>query len=74
MPVAGPSTSRGRELARWTTRVTQKVKEAEPTWSKLKVKGKEKVIDLCEEVRREELERLLAKRAVIQEMIDNLLK
>jgi hypothetical protein len=39
-----------------------------------KSKGKEKVIDLCEEVQREELDRLLAKRGVIQEMINNLLK
>jgi hypothetical protein len=48
--------------------------EAELMCSKLKGKGKEKVNDLCEEAWREELEKLLAKRAVIQEMIDNLQK
>jgi hypothetical protein len=56
------------------TRAMQKVKEAELTWSKLKGKGKEKVVNLCEEVWREELDRLLAKRVVIQEMINDLLK
>jgi hypothetical protein len=50
----------------------QKVWEAEPTWSKSKVKGKAKVDDLCKEAQREELKRLKAKRAIIQEIIDNL--
>jgi hypothetical protein len=51
----------------------QKVREAEPTWSKSKGKGKAKVVEeLHEEAWREELEKLKAKRAVIQEMIDNL--
>jgi hypothetical protein len=55
------------------TRATQKVWEAEPMWSKSKGKGKAKVVDdLREKARREELEKLKAKRAVIQEMIDNL--
>jgi hypothetical protein len=63
----------GRELSRRTTRVTPKVKEAELTWSKSKGKGKAMVVEeLHEEVWREELEKLIAKRAVIQEMIDNL--
>jgi hypothetical protein len=49
------------------------MREAKPTCSKSKGKAKAKVVeDLCEEVRREELEKLKAKRAVIQEMINNL--
>jgi hypothetical protein len=71
--MAGPSTSQGREPAYWTTRAMQKVQEAELMQSKLKRKGKGKVIDdLCKEAQMEELERLKAKRAVIQEMINNL--
>jgi hypothetical protein len=55
--------------------VTPKVKEAEPIRSKSKGKGKAMVVEeVREEVRREELERLIAKRAAIQEMIDNLQK
>jgi hypothetical protein len=51
--------------------VTQKVKEAEPTRSKSKGKGKGKVDGrLVNEVWREELEILKAKRAAIQAMID----
>jgi hypothetical protein len=58
---------------RWMTRVTQKVHGAEPARSKSKGKGKVKVVkELREEVWREELEKLKAKRAVIQEMIENL--
>jgi hypothetical protein len=56
------------------TRATQKVREAESMQSKSKGKGKEKVNDLCEEVWMEELERLIEKRLVIQEMINNLQK
>jgi hypothetical protein len=49
------------------------VREAEPTQSKLKGKGKVKVDDkLVSEVWREELEILKAKRAAIQAMIDQL--
>jgi hypothetical protein len=52
-----------------------KVKEAELARSKSKEKGKVTVIkEVREELRREELERLLAKKAAIQEMIDNLMK
>jgi hypothetical protein len=55
------------------TRVTQKVREAEPMQSKSKEKGKVKVDDeWIEEAWREELEKLKAKRAIIQEMIDQL--
>jgi hypothetical protein len=51
----------------------QKVQEAEPTQSKSKGKGKVMVIEeVHKEVWREELERLIAKRAAIQEMINNL--
>jgi hypothetical protein len=57
-----------------STRAMQKVWEAKLTRSNLKGKGKEKVVDLCKEVQREELDKLLAKKAVIQEMIDNLQK
>jgi hypothetical protein len=43
--------------------------------SKSKGKGKASVVEeVRKELRREELERLLAKKAAIQEMIDNLLK
>jgi hypothetical protein len=53
--------------------VTQKVREAELMWSKSKGKGKGKVNDnLLKEAWREELEKLKAKRAVIQAMIDQL--
>jgi hypothetical protein len=49
------------------------VREAKPTQSKSKGKGKVKVNDeAMEEVRREELVKLKAKRAIIQEMIDQL--
>jgi 6-phosphogluconolactonase/glucosamine-6-phosphate isomerase/deaminase len=65
--------SQVRAPSRRTTRATQKVQEAEPMWSKSKGKGKAKVIeDLLEEAQREKLEKLKAKRVVIQEMIDNL--
>jgi hypothetical protein len=48
------------------TRVTPKVKEAGLTRSKSKGKGKASVVEEAhEELRREELERLLAKKAVI---------
>jgi hypothetical protein len=51
---------------RQTTRATQKVKEAEPTQSKLKGKGKAKVNDMMmEEVRIERLKKLKAERAII---------
>jgi hypothetical protein len=73
VPVPEVSTSWGREPSRWTTRATLKVKEAELTRSKLKGKGKAIVVEeVHEEVWREELERLIAKRVAIQEMIDNL--
>jgi hypothetical protein len=73
--VPGLLTSWGRELAQRTTRVMQKVQEAELMWSKLKGKGKTTVIEeLHKEAQREKLEKLLAKRAVIQEMINNLQK
>jgi hypothetical protein len=75
VPTAGPSTSWGREPSRRTTRATPKVKEAKSAQSKLKGKGKVMVVEeVREELRWEELERLLAKKAVIQEMIDNLQK
>jgi hypothetical protein len=45
VPAAGPSTSRGRELARRATRATPKAKEVEPVQSKSKGKGKAKVDD-----------------------------
>jgi hypothetical protein len=65
--------SQGREPTRWTTRVTQKVWEAELTWSKLKGKGKEKVDDkLFDEAWSEELGILKAKKVAIQAMIDQL--
>jgi hypothetical protein len=45
------------------------------TRAKSKGKGKASVVEEArEELRREELERLLAKKAAIQEMIDNLQK
>jgi hypothetical protein len=57
------------------TRATQKAQEAGPTRSKSKGKGKASVVEeVCEELRKEELERLIAKRAVIQERIDYLSK
>jgi hypothetical protein len=63
-------TSQGRALSHQTTRVTQKVKEAELTWSKLKGKGKVKVNDqLFDEVWSEKLGILKAKRVAIQPMI-----
>jgi hypothetical protein len=65
----------GRELVQRATRATQKVQEGEATRSKSKVKGKASVVEeVHEELRQEELERLLAKKAAIQEMIDNLQK
>jgi hypothetical protein len=73
--MVGPSTLRGREPSCQTTRATPKVKEAELARSKSKGKGKVSVVkEVCEELQREELERLLAKKAAIQKMIDNLLK
>jgi hypothetical protein len=58
-----------------TTRATPKVKEAKSARSKSKGKGKATVNEeVREELQREELERLLAKKVAIQEMIDNLLK
>jgi hypothetical protein len=72
VPAPEALTSRGWELTRRATRATPKVKEAEPMRSKSKGKGKASVVEeACEELRREELERLLAKKAAIQEMIDN---
>jgi hypothetical protein len=69
------SMSQGREPLHQTTRATLKVKEAEPMQSKSKGKGKTMVVEeVCKEVRREELERLIAKRVATQEMIDNLQK
>jgi hypothetical protein len=66
-------TSQGRELSCWATRAIPKVKQAKPMQSKSKGKGKAMVIEeLHEEAWREELEKLIAKRAVIQGMIDNL--
>jgi hypothetical protein len=66
--------SRGWEPSCRTTRTTQKAQEAELMQSKSKGKGKATVVEEMREVRREELERLIAKRAAIQEMIDNLQK
>jgi hypothetical protein len=58
---------------RRTTRATLKVKEAEPTWSKSKGKGKVKVDDgMFDEAWNEELARLKAKKAAIQAMIDRM--
>jgi hypothetical protein len=69
----GLSTPQGREPMRQATRVTQKVKEAEPMRSKLKRKGKAKVGDkLVNKAWREELEILKARKAAIQAMIDQL--
>jgi hypothetical protein len=48
VPVPEVSMSWGREPSRRTTRATPKVKEAEPTRSKLKEKGRAKVDD-CHE-------------------------
>jgi hypothetical protein len=59
----------------WTTRAAQKVKEAELARMKLKGKGKGKAKvddELLEEVWREKLEKLKAKRAVIENLIDQL--
>jgi hypothetical protein len=54
-------------------RSTQKAKEAEPTRSRSKDKGKTSVVeDAHEELWKEALARLLAKKAAIQEMIDRL--
>jgi hypothetical protein len=51
----------------------QKVKEAKLTWSKSKGKVKVKVNEeVMEEAWREELLKLKAKRAIIQEMMDQL--
>jgi hypothetical protein len=51
------------------------VQEAGLTRSKSKGKGKASVVDeVREEMRKEELERLIAKRVVIQERIDYLPK
>jgi hypothetical protein len=51
----------------------QKVQEAGPMQSKLKAKEKASAVEEAhEELRKEELERLLAKKAAIQEMIDKL--
>jgi cell division protein FtsB len=51
----------------------QKVKEAEPARAKSKGKAKAKVVnEVIEEARRERLEKLRAKRAVIQNLIDKL--
>jgi hypothetical protein len=53
----------------------QKVQEAGPMRSKSKGKGKASVVEeVREELRKEELERLIAKRAVIQERINDLLQ
>jgi hypothetical protein len=58
---------------RWTTRATPKVKEAEPTWSKLKGKGKAKVDNgMFDEAWNEELAKLKAKKAAIQAMINRM--
>jgi hypothetical protein len=73
VPTPEPLTSQARALSRRSTRATQKVREAKLMQSKSKGKGKAKVVeDLCKEAWREEVEKLKAKRAVIQEMIDNL--
>jgi hypothetical protein len=73
VPALELSTSQARELSCQATRVTQKVKEAAPTCSISKGKGKAKVDDeLLEEAKREELWKLKAKRVVIQAMIDQL--
>jgi hypothetical protein len=56
------------------TRATQKVWEAKSMWCKLKEKEKGKVNNLREKARMEELDQLIAKRLVIQEMINNLQK
>jgi hypothetical protein len=58
---------------RRTTRVTPKVKEAKPTWSKSKGKGKAKVDDgMFDEAWNKELARLKAKKVAIQAMIDRM--
>jgi hypothetical protein len=50
-----------------------KVKEAEPTWSKSKGKGKVKVDDgMFDEAWNEELAKLKAKKVAIQAMIDRM--
>jgi hypothetical protein len=50
-----------------------KVKEAEPTWSKSKGKGKAKVDDgMFDKAWNEELAKLKAKKAAIQAMIDHM--
>jgi hypothetical protein len=55
--------------------VTQKAQEAGPMWSKSKGRGKVLVVEeVHEELWKEELERLIAKRAVIQERINDLLQ
>jgi hypothetical protein len=65
----------GREPSCQTTRATPKVQEGEAIRSKSKGKGKALVIkEVHEELQREELERLLAKKVAIQEIIDNLQK
>jgi hypothetical protein len=54
-------------------RLMQKAQEAGPTRSRSKGKGKASVVeDAHEELRKEELVRLMAKKAAIQEMINRL--
>jgi hypothetical protein len=72
VPAPEPSTLQASAPSHRTTRATQKVQEAELTWSKSKGKVKVKVIkELCKEVQREELEKLKAKRVVIQDSGDD---
>jgi hypothetical protein len=73
VPTAGPSTSRGREPARRATRATQKAQEAGPARSKSKGKGKASVDDEAkEEVRLEQLRKVKAEIAVLQDIVDQL--
>jgi hypothetical protein len=73
VPGPEPSTSQARAPSHWTTRVTQKVKEAKPARAKSKGKGKAKVDDeTMEEVWKEKVARLKTEITVIQEIIDKL--
>jgi nitrogen regulatory protein PII len=62
----------GREPLRRTTRAMPKVKEAEPTWSKLKGKGRAKVDNETKEARLERLRKVKAEIAVLQDIVDQL--
>jgi hypothetical protein len=63
----------GRELERQATRATQKVREAEPVWSKSKGKGKSNLDNEAkEEVWVERLRKVKAEIAVLQDIVDSL--